>query len=82
MGRAVGCKVCPRVKAGLLRLTSEHRFAYLWDEVLVGPFPLGLLRVMSFLEAGLLALFDPKMLQTWLFPCYVNTGSICKLREL
>lgn len=51
MCRAVGCagvcKVCPRVKVGLLKLTSEHKFAHLWDEVLVGLFPLG------FCQAGL-----------------------------
>lgn len=44
MCRAVGCagvrKVCPCGKAMLLRLASEHKFAYLWDEVLVGLFPL------------------------------------------
>lgn len=40
MRRAVGCagvcKVCPRVKVGSLRLTSEHKFARFWVEVLVG----------------------------------------------
>lgn len=68
LGSAAVCKVCPRVKVGLQSTSLLIRGIRSWSgSFLQAVARLGLLRVTSCLEVGLLTPFDPKRLQTQLF---------------